>query len=186
MVNTFSDLPVGGQDAVQMIQAMFGDLFDNNDYGPFLGEFTKFGQDRISQLVPIAIGDVCSYIAIPSTADYSYENYPYTSSAWYYTLILALELEVVQHLERSYVEIPDTSRVGASDVVRRDYLTRWQGLASDIEKKLTQATRKLAQETYDDQFASGAYVRTLIDFPSSANMFIPWLSAERKNIWSWW
>lgn len=186
MVTQFTDLPSGGQDAVNLVMDMFGDLFDNNDYGPFLGEFTKFGKDRVSELVPLAVGDICNSIAIPQVANYSVDTYPYTTPSWFYTLDLSLCVEVMSHLMRSYVEIPDTSRVGASDVVRRDYLTRWQSLLNDYQDRLKKALGKLTAEALDDAYSSGQYVRTLIDFPSSANMYIPWLSAERQSIWAWW
>ena len=43
-----------------------------------------------------------------------------------------------------------------------------------------------ALEEFDDEYAAGRYIRTLIDFPSVANTYIPFNTAERPQIAWWW
>ena len=188
MPSRVADLPDGARGVVADVRAMFADLFDNDEYGPFAAEVSPqmVSEDRLAGFLGLAVGQVASYMpfgGLLSRTDAA--NYPYSRPTMRYALEVSLALCFVEHLMRTYVEMPDTSRVGAPDVVRRDYLTRWQGIANDLKDKLKQAAQKAAAEEFDEEYAAGRYVRTLIDFPSVANTYVPFNTAERPQI-TWW
>lgn len=182
----YEDLPEAARDVIDLCKAEFGDMFDNDMFGPFIEEFTPFGNDRMAQLLDLAIGNVNLLVKIPNTG-FTAANYPYSRPSFRAVAVLALTVEEIRHFIRSYVEIPDTSRVGAPDVVRRDYLTRWQGVLDDYKKRLDDAAKKLNADMYDDEASAGRYVKTLIDYPSVAGIYIPWNEAERPIYpGGWW
>lgn len=182
-----SSLPEGARKVVSDVCAFFADCFDNDEWGPFLGELTGFGPERVAGFLDLAVGQLSTYIPVPGLfSNRTAENFPYSNPGLAYALEISLEICVIEHLVRSYVEMPDTSRVGAPDVVRRDYMTRWQGLLNDLKDKLKRAGDKAALEEFDDEYAAGRYIRTLIDFPSVANAYIPFNTAERPQIAWWW
>lgn len=183
----YADLTDGAQSVVDLVWDMFADLFDNADYGPFLAEFTRFDKERVVELLTPAIGQLSTYVPIPKLADYTEASFPYSSGLWNYCLTLSLVIEVIDHLMRSYVEIPDTQRVQAPDIVRRDYLTRWQTLLNEYKDRLKQAGKKLTTEAFDEQYSAGHYQKVLVDYPSIAAMWAPMNPAERPQIWAgWW
>lgn len=183
----YDELPDGARSVVDLVWDMFSDAFDNATYGPFLSEFADFDKARVTELMVPAIGQVSTYVAMPGLADYSVTSYPYASGLWSYCLTLSLVVEVIDHLMRSYVEIPDTSRVQAPDIVRRDYLTRWQTLLGEYKDKLKQSSAKLAVEAFDEQYSAGHMQKVLVDYPSIAAMWAPMNPAERPQIWAgWW
>lgn len=185
----FDELPDGGKDIIAKTESFFGDLFDREEgtYGPFLGEFTNFGRKRLVDLLDEAIGLVVIMAApIPGVADYSPKSYPYNRPLFRYCLMYAHIVCVIRHLMRSYVEIPDTGRVGAPDVVRRDYLTRWQSLLKDYEDLLGKAAKRLSEDIYDEEYAAGHYQKTLVDWPSMGGGYVPFSRAERMQYLTWW
>lgn len=183
-------LPDAALDVLNTARNMFADCFDNNvqngQYGPFLEEFTNFGDDREAMLLmEEAIGQLAIYVPLAGSYQYTYMSFPYNLPVHRYCLTISLVICIITHLMRSYVEIPDTSRVGAPDIVRRDYLNRWQTILNEYKDKLKQAAKRLGAEAVDDQFATGAAVKTLIDFPSVASSYAPMNPAERPMYWSW-
>jgi hypothetical protein len=183
----YADLADGPKEVVDLVWDMFSDLFDNANYGPFLNEFTKFDKERVVELLDPAIGQLSAYVPIARLGDYSLASFPYSVGIWHYCLTLSLVIEVIEHLMRSYVEIPDTQRVQAPDIVRRDYLTRWQTLLNEYKDRLKQAGKKLSVEAFDDEYSAGHYQKVLVDYPSIAAMWAPMNPAERPQIWAgWW
>lgn len=181
-----SMLPPDAADILNVARGMFGDLFDNDDFGPFLEEFTNFGSDREAMLlIEEAIGQLAIYVPLAGSFEYTYLSYPYTLPVHRYCLLISLVICIITHLMRSYVEIPDTSRVNAPDVVRRDYLSRWQTILNEYKDKLKTAAKRLGAEGVDEQYASGQAIRTLVDFPSIASQYAPFNPAERPIYWGW-
>lgn len=181
----YESLSENAKQIIEVGKGMFGDCFDNSDFGPFIEEFTPYSNDRLATLLELAVGMVAVEVNIPDT-NWSLSSYPFDGGVANYTLTMALVVNMIEHYIRSYVEIPDTSRVGAPDVQRRDYLNRWQGLLSDYKKQLADAGDQMAMDLYNANYAAGMYTKTLIDWPSVAGRYLPWNSAERPQLWQWW
>ena len=184
MADRYTDLDDRAEEVVSIVMAEFSDMFDNDDFGPFIQEFTHFGPDRYAQLFELAVGDVQLLVTV-ATLTWTDRSFPYHLASAKRCLSLALTIEVIRHLIRSYVEIPDTSRVGAPDVVRRDYLSRWQGILSDYQQQLKDAGKKLNGDLYNEMAASGRFTKVLIDYPSTRGTWIADQPAERPQAW-WW
>lgn len=181
----YKDLPKQAQEVIDLTYAHFEDMFDNSEFGPFIEEFTPFNQNRLAQLFDIAMGNLLLMIKA-SGYGWNYKTFPYTIASARAALGLSLTCEIIRHLIISYVEIPDTSRVGAPDVVRRDYFTRWQSVLGDYENKLRDAAKKLDADLYEMEANGGRYIKTLVDFPSMASSVVPFNLAERPQFgWFW-
>lgn len=174
-----------GKHVVDLVCDMFGDLFDNNEFGPFIGEFTHYSKDRVAELMEPAIGNLLLLLKVTGLRWRS-DTFPYGNKTAEAALQLSLTCEVIRHLIRSYVEIPDTGRVGAPDIVRRDYLNRWQSILQDYDNRLKDAAKKLTAELYDESAAAGLYTKVLVDYPSMAGSYIPFNTAERPSYGFWW
>lgn len=183
MTLRYADLDEQACEVVDLVMEEFSDMFDNDEFGPFIQDFTRFGRDRYAALLELAIGDVEMVVGITGLM-WGVGTFPYNKVIAKRCLTLALTIEVIRHFMRSYVEIPDTGRVGAPDVVRRDYLSRWQGLLNDYQNQLKDAGKKLTAELYTDGYAH--YTKVLVDLPSMrgvANLDQP---AERPMYGWWW
>lgn len=181
----YNDLPKNAHDLIDLTYAQFGDMFDNSDFGPFIQEFTPFDNDRLAQLFEIAMGNLVLLIRIAGVS-WDYKSFPYYSQSARAALSLSLTCELIRHLMRSYVEIPDTTRVQAPDVVRRDYITRWRDLLNDYDARLKDAAKKLQADIYESMADSGRYIKTLVDYASMANNAGPFTLAERPQFgWFW-
>lgn len=183
MVARYIDLDDRGVAVVDAVRAQFADLFDNDCFGPFIEEFTNFDKDRYAGFLDMAIGDVASYVSITGL-DWDVTHYPYSLSIGRRALELALTIEIIRHLMRSYVEIPDTSRVGAPDVVRRDYLSRWQGLLNDYQNQLKDIGKRLTAEIYS--MNAEHYQKVLVDLGSMRGIVNADQPAERPQLGWWW
>lgn len=181
----YDELSDGAREVIDLAYAHFSDLFDNSEFGPFIQEFTPFDNDRLAQLYEIALGNLMLMIKM-SGVRWTESSFPYHVQSAHAAIVLSMICEIIRHLIISYVEIPDTSRVGAPDVVRRDYFTRWQSVLSDYENRLKDAAKKLDADIYNNEASAGRYVKTLADFPSMARGYIPFNTAERPSFgWFW-
>ena len=183
MPDLYADLDDEAIKIVDTVMMEFSDMFDNNEFGPFIKEFTHFGRDRYVQLLELAIGDVELVVGLTGL-NWSALSYPYRSGAGRRALTIALTIEVIRHLMRSYVEIPDTGRVGAPDVVRRDYLSRWQGLLNDYQNQLKDAGKKLTAELYSEDVRK--YTKVLVDLASMKGVVNVDQPVERPQHGWWW
>lgn len=174
-----------GRHVVDLVCDMFGDLFDNDEFGPFIGEFTNYSKDRVAQLMEPALGNLMLMVKMGGLK-WTPTTFPYGNGTASSALQLSLTCEVIRHLIRSYVEIPDTGRVSAPDIVRRDYLNRWQGILADYDNRLKDAGKKLEAEMYDSEASAGHYTKVLVDYPSMAGSYIPFNTAERPSYGFWW
>lgn len=183
MIKRYAELDGGAAEVVDLVMMEFSDLFDNDAFGPFIQDFTDFGKDRYAALLELAIGDVLILVSIAGVS-WDVESYPYHLPSAKRCAVLALTIEVIRHLVRSYVEIPDTARVGAPDVVRRDYLSRWQGLLNDYQQQLKDAAKQLEIDVYDENYRR--YTKVLVDLPSMRGVMNLDQPAERPTIGWWW
>ena len=168
----------------------FHDMFDNCEgiNLPYATErSTFFDWDRWVQLLEEANDMACVYVSLPNSESYTIDSYPYSKVVMRYLLTCAMMVCTITHLMRCYVEMPDTSRVGAPDVVRRDYLTRWQTLLNEYKDRLKNAAKQATMDQFDDRYAGGANLDVLVDYPSAMKLYVPWSSAGRPFTLSpWW
>ena len=183
-MTVYDDLSEEAQEVIDITRQRFADLFDNDEFGPFLEEFTHMDNDRYAALLDLGIGDMQIWLTVTGLA-WSVDTYPYVRPLFRQAAILSLTVEIIRHLIRSYVEIPDTSRAGAPDIQRRDYLTRWQSVLKDYEDQLKQMAKKLDSEMYMEDFESGTRSRILVDYPSMAGWAAPLGNAERPIYGGW-
>ena len=179
----YNELDDKACEVVDLAMEQFADMFDNDDFGPFIQDFTEFDKDRYASFLELAIGDVEIAVGITGLM-WGVNTFPYSNMVAKRCIVLALTIEMIRHLMRSYVEIPDTSRVGAPDVVRRDYLSRWQGLLNDYQNQLKDAGKKLTAELYSDNYSH--YTKVLVDLPSMRGVANIDNSAERPMFGWWW
>lgn len=179
----YRDLTEEQADVVDMVMMEFGDLFDNDGFGPFIQEFTGFGPDRYAQLLRLAIGDIETMCSVAGL-NWDLDNYPYKNKVANRCLVLALTVEVIKHLIRTYAEIPDTGRVSAPDIVRRDYQSRWSGLLNDYQNQLKDAVKSLGIELYNDNYRH--YTKVLVDLNSMRGIVNIDAPAERPMVGWWW
>ena len=180
----YVDLPASAQEVIQTTKQRFTDCFDSENFGPFITDFERIDDNRLAVLLDIAIGQLFMYIMVPGLS-WDVKGYPYGNPMFRQAAILALTIEIINHLVRSYVEIPDTTRVQAPDVTRRDYLTRWKDVVRDYQDMLKQMAKRLTAEAYNAQAASGMYTKVLIDFPTTTCWGWPIGYAEKPVYWGW-
>lgn len=122
----YDALPPAWQDIVEQTWIKFDDLFDSPFGGPNLQVYlqTKFGRNRLAQLLPSALQRLNSASAPHASYPLGSQAFPF--DAWSGLLIDALYIETVTHLIRSYTEIPEAVLATAvSRMDRRDYMQRW-------------------------------------------------------------
>lgn len=180
----FDELPEGAQNIVRDVSSYFNVQFDNDDWGPFLEEVSPFSIDSVANLVPSALGTLMSYCLHPA-ANWTVNSFPFSVPVLSQAYELALKIEVIREYIIGYVEIPDTSRAGAPDVVRRDYLNRWQSVLSDYQNQLKDMGKKLSAVLQDDLTASNT--QALIDWASTpwAGIGYPFAQYYEKPM-PWW
>lgn len=181
---TFAKLPDGAQASVVNVSSYFTMQFDNNDWGPFLEEVTPYSEDAVAALVPAALGTLMTYCMHPS-ANWSIESFPWNVPYLSASFEIALKIEIIRQYIIGYVEMPDTSRVGAPDVVRRDYLNRWQSVLSDYQNQLKEAGKKLSTVLQDMSAAQNTMA--LIDWASTPYASLGWpFFNQYEKAMPWW
>ena len=114
---------------VQHVTWMMGDLFDSTEGGPHLVEEfqTHWNYERIAHLMELAAIWI-NYTGFPiggwGVGPGSTPVPPNLNGL----LVLGTYYEVIRHLIRSYVEIPDFPGVQITYTNRRDYMDRWQSV----------------------------------------------------------
>ena len=179
----YEELSEGGKEVIQMTKVRFMDAFDSDNFGPFLNNFHRIDDDRLVALLDMGLGQLMMLLSHRVYFDVS--NYPYKQPLFRQAAILALTIEIITHLMRSYVEIPDTTRVNAPDVVRRDYLTRWRDILNEYKDQLKNMAKKLNADLYAEGMESGSYQSVLIDWPSSSFGYIPGYAEKEWYGYGW-
>jgi hypothetical protein len=120
------------QSIIEQVTWMFGDLFDSTEGGPQLIEpfQTDYTYERLAQLQVLAVqrfNMMYNFYNPPTT--YGVGPGTQTLPAQFAGLmVFGLYLEVLRHLIRSYVEIPDFSGADVTYTNRRDYFDRWNSV----------------------------------------------------------
>lgn len=135
---------------VEQVSWMFADLHDSTNGGPHLLEpfQSHFGFERIAQLMHTA----AVYLntgAAPMTMWFIGRGAGRrrTPTEMHGMLLRATYLEVVKHLMRSYVEIPEFRSMSVTYTDRQQYMQRWQSIYQ-TEKPDFDRALKLAKRAY--------------------------------------
>lgn len=127
----YDALPWGLKQVVEQVWIRFADLYDSPLGGPHLQIYmqTKFGRNRVAQLLKQAVGRL-NTLAMPHGHYEVDANFPV--SVWGPLAAELTYIEVIKHLRRSYVEIPEiVLGTAISRADRRDYLDRWGVILAD-------------------------------------------------------
>lgn len=126
---------------VERVWSHFADAFDSPWGGPFLQVpfQSNMGRARMAELLQSSI-DVVNFARQPIT-DFNLIPVGQPGSKllptkWHGVLVKVLEVEVIKHLMRSYVEQPSPVNVGVAYLDRRDYINRWQTMLDIATKEL--------------------------------------------------
>lgn len=117
---------------VEQVWLRVADQFDSPMGGPHLQSYMQshFGRNRIAQLLPKALGRL-NIISQPHMT-YTLDR-PFPVAQWGPLLELALWIETVKHLRRSYIEQPDPVGVTVARLDRRSYYSLWGEILRDEE-----------------------------------------------------
>lgn len=134
-LNFYDSLNAQEQLIVQQVTWMFGDLFDSTEGGPQLIEpfQTHYTYERLAQMEALAVTRfnlMSTFSNKPST----YGVGPGTQSLpaqFSGLMVFGTYLEVLRHLIRSYVEIPDFPGTDVTYTNRRDYFDRWNSIFTE-------------------------------------------------------
>lgn len=139
----YDALPSHMKEVVQQIRWKIADLFDNSRGGlpNFSEEWqTNFGNERIAQLMTIALGRLNT---LTRSAPYTTTSFPAKYSGF---LHASTWVEVLLHFMRTYVEQPAVSGQQVAMVDRRDYLNRWQTMLTLAQADAKDAESKFVYE----------------------------------------
>lgn len=156
---------------VERVSWMFGDLFDSTEGGPHLIEpfQTHFNYERVAQLSSLAAEriNLTGYPATNWGVGPGTQTVPLNFNG---LLVFGTYLEVLRHLMRSYVEIPDFVGMNVTYTSRKDYLQRWESIyqleAPQFEAMVKRAKRSLLQLGRGSILVGGGI------YGPSANLFI--------------
>lgn len=136
-MQTYESLNDDEKYLVEQVSWMFDDLFDSTEGGAFLAENfqSHFNYERLAQLTTRALQKI-------NMASQPITNYIFGSGGkgkrvpakYHPVLVSAAYLEVIRHLIRSYVEIPEFRNMSTTYTDRRDYMQRWR-IILDEEKE---------------------------------------------------
>lgn len=124
---------------VEQTWGRFEDMFDSAVGGPHLKEYSQssFGRERLAKLLRIAMNRLNSVAQPHQTFSLEGNDFPYTAFSG--LLELALYVEAMKHLVRSYAEQPTAQGVQTVRLDRTDYWQRWQTIIKMEEKDLASA-----------------------------------------------
>lgn len=147
---TYDSLNESEKYVIEQVSWMFDDLFDSTEGGVFLAENfqSHFTYERLAQLATRALQKI-NMTSQPVT------NYAFGSlsggkrlpAKYQPVLVSAAYLEVLRHLIRSYVEIPEFRNMSVTYTDRRDYMQRWR-IILDEEKESTETAVTLMKRDH--------------------------------------
>lgn len=116
---------------VETTWSRFADMFDSSTGGPHLSEYAQsdFGRERLAQLLPLAMSRINVSSQPPQTFSLASQDFPYTQ--WGGLLELALYIEAVRHLIRSYTEQPTPQGLQTVRLDRAQYAQFWRAILND-------------------------------------------------------
>lgn len=139
---TYDSLSDQEKTIIEQVSWMFDDLFDSTEGGAFLAENfqSHFNYERLAQLTTRALQKI-NIFAQPIT------NYVFggggggsrVPAKYHAVLVSAAYLEVLRHLIRSYVEIPEFRNMSTTYTDRRDYMQRWRVILDEEKEAVDNA-----------------------------------------------
>lgn len=102
----------------------FMDLYDNDNYGPYLGEISRFNDERYPLILKNAVMDFNSSTISPS--EHTIDTFPYTDIIANNALEHAFCVNFIKHLILSYTEQPSVEgSISTAYMKRNDYANLW-------------------------------------------------------------
>ena len=122
----YDALPSNMKAVVEQCWIRFADQFDSPQGGPYLQTLfqTNFSRGRLAQLLQLALGTLNS--AAQPFQTYTLTNFPV--SKWGALLERALYCETLEHLMRSYLEMPTVQGLTVSRTDRTTYLNAYKDM----------------------------------------------------------
>lgn len=136
---TYDSLNDDEKYVIEQVSWMFDDLFDSTEGGVFLAENfqSHFTHERLAQLTTRALQKInMTSQPVTSYVFGSLGKGKRLPAKYQPVLVSAAYLEVLRHLIRSYVEIPEFRNMSVTYTDRRDYMQRWR-IILDEEKEST-------------------------------------------------
>lgn len=133
----YDSLDPGMKAVVEAVWLRMSDQFDSPYGGPHLQVYRQahFGRNRVAQLLPKALG-------ILNTTSQPHMTYTVSSKfpldKWGALLELALWIEVIKHMRRSYLEQPNEVGVNVAYLDRKAYSQFWASLLAEEQPTFTQ------------------------------------------------
>lgn len=138
---TYDSLPQDFQEVIEQVWIRFADLFDSPLGGPHLQTYmqTNFGRERMAQLMRTSLARL-NVISQPHTtyAIHETDGKVFPIGRWGGLLEQMTYIEVLKHLQRSYVEQPEVVGVNLARFDRRDYMNRWGEILRGEQEDLAQ------------------------------------------------
>lgn len=128
----------------------FMDLYDNDEYGPYLGEISQFDDTRYSLILKNAIMDFNASTINPS--EFTIDTFPYTDINANNALEHAFCIQYIKHLILSYTEQPNIDgSVSTAYMARRDYSSLWATALGFKQDSFKQAMRAYNKKQVQNQ-----------------------------------
>lgn len=133
----YDALDPGMKAIVEAVWLRMADQFDSPYGGPHLQVYRQahFGRNRVAQLLPKALG-VLNTISQPHMT-YSVDGGKFPLDKWGALLELALWIEVIKHMRRSYLEQPNEVGVNVAYLDRKSYSNFWAALLAEEQPTFT-------------------------------------------------
>ena len=131
----YDALDIGMRGIVESSWLRFADLFDSPEGGPHLQVYfqARFTRGRMAQLLQVALNKLNTMAQPHMTYSLEQQNqFPFAQ--WGGLLDMALYIEAIKHLVRSYTEQPAVEGVTTARLDRRDYMERWMRVL-EIEQR---------------------------------------------------
>ena len=147
MQGSYPTIPYGNltpqqQTALDLAWLKVEDGFDSMPGGPYLQDITRknFTEQKASLLFPFALERINFTFPNPPTPTFSLIDFPWQEHNT--MMAQALTLEIINHLIRSYVEIP--TPIGSGNITLLDrtaYTQRWREIYSFEEEAFKNSLR---------------------------------------------
>lgn len=173
MQGTYPTIPSGvltpeQQTALDLAWLKVEDGFDSMPGGPYLLDITRknFNAEKSSLLFPFALNRINYTFANPRT-DFDLRSFPWQSD--HVLMAQALTMEIILHLIRSYVEVPNPTGSGNITYLdRTQYEQRWMEIYKTEEEQFQNALR-----VFKRQYLQLGKARGLVDSKQGRLVPIP-------------
>jgi len=156
------------QTALDLAWLKVEDGFDSMPGGPYLLDITRknFSPEKSSLLFPFALNRINYTFPNPRT-DFDLSSFPWQSD--HVLMAQALTMEIILHLIRSYVEVPNPTGSGNITYLdRTQYEQRWMEIYKTEEEQFQNALR-----VFKRQYLQLGKARGLVDSKQGRLVPIP-------------